>query len=202
MICDLSTAAFRCRIRYDRSRQKMHFQPYRRHNGITKLELMDEIPRHRQDDEYALYLKEHGYGDIQSIHGVRHLLYMLPQRSMLPEELHGSSWVSNRSIHHIKENAGKRPFFLWSSFIAPHPPFDVPDQWADLYKGKRSFPPLKVSTTPLSALAEEIKISRIIRRKHTCAVHGSSILRRSHLSITISEKFCSSLRIWESTIIR
>ncbi len=135
---------------------KMHFQPYRRHNGITKLELMDEIPRHRQDDEYALYLKEHGYGDIQSIHGVRHLLYMLPQRSMLPEELHGSSWVSHRSIHHIKENAGKRPFFLWSSFIAPHPPFDVPDQWADLYKGKE-LPPLKVSTTPLSALAEENK---------------------------------------------
>ena len=41
--------------------------------------------RHRQDAEHALYLKEHGYGDIQSIHGVRHLLYMLPQRSMLPK---------------------------------------------------------------------------------------------------------------------
>lgn len=135
---------------------KMHFQPYRRHNGITKLELMDEIPRHQQDDEYALYLKEQGYGDIQSIHGVRHLLYMLPQRSLLPEQHHGSSWVADRSMYHIRQNAGKRPFFLWSSFIAPHPPFDVPEKWADLYKGKE-LPPLKVSKTPLSVLAEENK---------------------------------------------
>ena len=176
---------------------KMHFQPYRRHNGITKLELMDEIPRHRQDDEYALYLKEHGYGDIQSIHGVRHLLYMLPQRSMLPEELHGSSWVSNRSIHHIKENAGKRPFFLWSSFIAPHPPFDVPDQWADLYKGKTSASE-GIQRPPLSALAEE-------NNKYPGLSDGS--MRRadsiytSISFVTISENFAAT-RIWESTIIR
>lgn len=133
---------------------KMHFQPCRRHNGFARMELMEEIPRHLQDDEYTKYLKENGYGNLQSIHGVRHLLYMLPQRSLVDEKHHGSSWVAQRSIHHIKENAGKRPFFLWSSFIAPHPPFDVPDQWAELYRGKE-LPPVKVTKTPLSKLAEE-----------------------------------------------
>lgn len=128
---------------------KMHFQPCRRHNGFTKMELMEEIPRYLQDDEYARYLKENGYEDIQSIHGVRHLLYMLPQRSLIDEEHHGSSWVASRSIYHIRENAGKRPFFLWSSFIAPHPPFDVPDGWADLYQD-RELPELKKSKTPVS----------------------------------------------------
>lgn len=132
---------------------KMHFQPCRRHNGFTKMELMEEIPRHLQDDEYAQYLKENGYEKVQSIHGVRHLLYMLPQRSLVDEAHHGSSWVSERTVFHIKENAGKRPFFLWSSFIAPHPPFDVPEEWADLYKDK-TLPPLKESKTPISELAE------------------------------------------------
>lgn len=132
---------------------KMHFQPCRRYNGFTKMELMEEIPRNLEDDEYAKYLKENGFGDVQSIHGVRHLLYMLPQRSLIDEEHHGSSWVAERSIHYLKENAGKRPFFLWSSFIAPHPPFDVPDGWADLYRGK-DLPPLKESKTPISAAAE------------------------------------------------
>lgn len=128
---------------------KMHFQPCRRHNGFTKMELMEEIPRNLEDDEYAKYLSENGYGDIQSLHGVRHLLYMLPQRSMIAEKHHGTSWVAERSIHHLKENNGKRPFFMWSSFIAPHPPFDVPQRWANLYKGTE-FPPLKISETPTS----------------------------------------------------
>ena len=132
---------------------KMHFQPCRRHNGFTKMELMEEIPRYLEDDEYTMYLRDNGYAGLQSPHGVRHLLYMLPQRSLIDEEHHGSAWVAERSIHHLKENAGKRPFFLWSSFIAPHPPFDVPENWADLYKGK-DLPPVKKSVTPISRLAE------------------------------------------------
>ena len=132
---------------------KMHFQPCRRHNGFTKMELMEEIPRHLEDDEYAQYLKEQGYGNLQSPHGVRHLLYMLPQRSLIDEEHHGSAWVAQRSIDHLKKHTGKRPFFLWSSFIAPHPPFDVPEGWADLYKGKK-LPPIKVSKTPISEIAQ------------------------------------------------
>lgn len=133
---------------------KMHFQPCRRHNGFTKMELMEEIPHHLPDDEYTQYLKDNGFGDIQSIHGVRHLLYMLPQRSLIAEEHHGSSWVTKRSIHHLQENSGKRPFFMWSSFIAPHPPFDVPEHWADIYKDT-VLPPVKVTHTPISELAHE-----------------------------------------------
>lgn len=135
---------------------KMHFQPCRRHNGFTKMELMEEIPRHLEDDEYAMYLRDNGYERIQSIHGVRHLLYMLPQRSLIDETHHGSTWVAERSIHYLKENMGKRPFFLWSSFIAPHPPFDVPERWADLYKEKE-LPTVKVSKTPISFAAEQKK---------------------------------------------
>lgn len=135
---------------------KMHFQPYRRHNGFNKLYLMDEIPRYREDDEYAMYLKDVGLGHIQSIHGVRHLLYMLPQRSIVPEEHHGTKWVADRTIEYLDNNRGRRPFFIWSGWIAPHPPFNVPDRLADLYKDVDIPAPFE-SKTPLSQLAQENK---------------------------------------------
>ena len=135
---------------------KMHFQPYRRHNGFHRLHLMDEIPVFREEDDYAMYLKEVGYGHLQSVHGVRHLLYMLPQQSMVPIHHHGSSWVADKTIEAIEENGGNRPFVIWSGFIHPHPPFDVPAEWADLYKDQDIPEPFK-TVTPLSAIAEENK---------------------------------------------
>ncbi|NCF64557.1 MAG: sulfatase-like hydrolase/transferase [Chloroflexi bacterium] len=133
---------------------KMHFLPPRRHIGFDKLELMEELPFFREQDEYALYLKEVGLGHIQNIHGIRNLLYMLPQRSLIPEEHHGSKWVADRAIDFIQTNAGRHPFFLFCSWIAPHPPFDVPDRLADLY-ADADLPQPAVSQTPTSALSEE-----------------------------------------------
>lgn len=127
---------------------KMHFRPTRRHNGFDAMELMEEIPRYREDDEYALYLKEVGWGHVQNIHGVRNLLYMAPQRSIIPEEHHGSTWVGRRSAEFVRREAGRRPFFLWSSWIAPHPPFDIPDSVADIYRDKPLPEPLQSETTP------------------------------------------------------
>ena len=133
---------------------KMHFQPCRRYNGFGHLETMEEIPIFREDDDYAVYLKNVGYGDYRSMHGVRHLLYMLPQRSMLPEEHHGTRWVADRAIDYLEKNAGKRPFVAWVSFIEPHPPFDVPERFAELYRDADLPEPVR-TVTPISALAEE-----------------------------------------------
>lgn len=135
---------------------KMHFQPYRRHNGFHRLHLMDEIPRFREDDDYALYLKENGYEHLQSVHGVRHLLYMQPQQSLVKDEDHGSSWVATETIKYLETKSKNKPFMIWAGFIAPHPPFDVPASYADLYKGK-DIPEPHQSKTPISTLAEENK---------------------------------------------
>ena len=115
---------------------KMHFIPTRNHNGFGRMELMEEIPRFRQDDDYALYLEGVGEGRVQSIHGVRNVLAMLPQNPLQEETHTGTHWVADRLIHHIKVNNGNRPFFYWGSWIAPHPPFSVPKRYADLYRGK------------------------------------------------------------------
>lgn len=133
---------------------KMHFQPYRRHNGFHRLYLMDEIPRYREEDDYAIYLKENGYEHLQSLHGVRHMLYMQPQQSLVDEKHHGSTWVADKTIEYLKNRSKGRPFMLWAGFIAPHPPFDVPSSYADLYKN-RPIPHPTITKTPLSTLAKE-----------------------------------------------
>ncbi len=133
---------------------KMHFLPCRRHNGFSNMKLMEEIPVFPEDDAYTMYLKEQGYGHLRSVHGVRHLLYMQPQQSLLPEEHHGSHWVADETINYIEKIAKKRPFLAWSSFIAPHPPLDVPERYAQMYKDVE-LPELSKSITPLSNIAKE-----------------------------------------------
>ncbi len=52
----------------------------------------------------------------------------------LPERFHHSHWVGQRTCAQIQEYArAGRPFFLWSSFFDPHPPYIVPDPWASMY---------------------------------------------------------------------
>jgi arylsulfatase len=110
---------------------KNDFYPLRRHHGYGRVELMTEVPAYREQDDYALYLKDHGLGSIHNIRGVRNLLYMVPQRSLIPLEHHGTNWVGDRAVRFIRTNGGRHPFLLKASWIAPHPPFDVPDEHAD-----------------------------------------------------------------------
>jgi len=113
---------------------KMHFQPARTAHGFHTMQLMEEIPPCWYEDDYLAYLRANGYARLRNIHGVRNLLYWQPQRSLVPEKHHGTTWVGDRSVEFIRANAW-RPFFLWAGWIAPHPPQDVPGRWAELYRG-------------------------------------------------------------------
>ena len=47
-----------------------------------------------------------------------------------------SNWVADRSVEFLREHAryrGDQPFFLWSSWIAPHPPFASSEPYDELY---------------------------------------------------------------------
>ncbi len=134
---------------------KMHFSPARRSNGFNHLLTMEEIPYYLEDDDYLQYLGNENI-PVLSPHGVRHCLYMRPQESIVPERNHGSRWVADRSIEYIKTNHGTRPFMLWSSFIEPHPPFDVPPEYARLYDNV-PLPRPYSSITETSVNAEECR---------------------------------------------
>ena len=52
----------------------------------------------------------------------------------LPEEFHYTTWTGERTIAQIREaRAQNQPFFIWSSFHDPHPPYLVPEPWASMY---------------------------------------------------------------------
>jgi len=119
---------------------KFHFKGPRTHHGFHELQLMEEIPRYVRDDQYLQYLRAHGFGRLRNLHGIRNLLYLQPQRSLLPEAHHGTTWVGEQSLRFIRDNAN-RPFFLQVGFIHPHPPFNVCDRWADAARGAALPPP-------------------------------------------------------------
>jgi arylsulfatase len=114
---------------------KMHFQPFRMHHGYSEMILMEEIPRRRQDDQYASFLREQGLGDIQNIHGVRANLYYTLQNSQMDEMHHPNHWVADRAIDWLERN-GDNNFFLFCSWIHPHPPWATPKEFQGLYKDR------------------------------------------------------------------
>lgn len=112
---------------------KMHFSPAREHHGFGEMRLMEELPKQRQNDEYLMYLKENGFGDIQNPHGVRPHIYHIPQEAQQPDEFHGTAWVAEETIRWFEENENQ-PFLVMCGFIQPHPPWNIPKEWNDLYK--------------------------------------------------------------------
>jgi arylsulfatase A-like enzyme len=116
---------------------KMHFSPVREHHGLHRLWLSEEIPRRPEDDEFLADLIAAGFGHVEEPHGIRHEMYYIPQVSQLPEHLHTTAWTGRKTVAYLEEHVRERrgqPFFCWTSFIKPHPPFDPPVPWHTLYR--------------------------------------------------------------------
>ncbi len=113
---------------------KMHFHGL--HYGLNRLDSMEEICNHRCDDDYLMFLKERRIRT-RNPQGIRDLLYFQPQTSGLDEPVSQNAWVADRSVHFLREHARYRkgrPFFLWSSWTAPHPPFAPCEPYASMYE--------------------------------------------------------------------
>lgn len=114
---------------------KMHFTPDR--HALMGFETRDEAEEGQKsvaDDDYLTWLQEQGLGHVHDVNGVRGEMYYVPQPSQLPPWAHNSHWVSDRSLAFLQQRDRSRPFFLWSSFIDPHPPFAPPCPWNKLYR--------------------------------------------------------------------
>ncbi|HMJ08308.1 MAG TPA: sulfatase-like hydrolase/transferase [Pyrinomonadaceae bacterium] len=78
----------------------------------------------------------------------------------LPEELHPTRWIGDRTVDSInKIKKDKRPFFLFSSFQDPHPPFAPPAPWCNRYD-EREVPPAKVKAGELDKLPPHYRLQR------------------------------------------
>jgi arylsulfatase len=112
---------------------KMHFTPeLRRLWGFGSRDFSEEGIG--PDDDFRAHLDAHGYGHVDEPHGLRSEYYYIPQPSQLPAHLHHTTWVGDRSLDFLQRRERERPFFLWTSFIKPHPPFEAPTPWNRLYR--------------------------------------------------------------------
>lgn len=120
---------------------KMHFSHKVGDWGFSSRDTSEEVKDIVAEDDYKEFLVEQGFGHVWDPHGLRSELYYLPQPSQLPEKLHHSHWVADRSIDFLKNRDRSKPFLLWSSFIKPHPPFESPNPWGRLYRMHEMEPP-------------------------------------------------------------
>jgi arylsulfatase len=86
-------------------------------------------------NHYLKYLHDKGYEHICEAYGIRGEMYYIPQASQVPAADHPTQWVGDRSIEYIRERADTdEPWYLFSSYIHPHPPLAPPNPWHKLYR--------------------------------------------------------------------
>ena len=57
-----------------------------------------------------------------------------PRKWDLPEEMHYTTWTGERTVALMDEALeAEKPFYIWSSFHDPHPPYIVSEPWASMY---------------------------------------------------------------------
>ena len=102
--------------------------------GFHHRETQEEIPASQDEDDYLSTLRDADYAHIIDPHGARGPMYYIPQIAQMPQELHPTQWVGDRSVDFIRQTANSQtPWDLYSGFIHPHPPFSPPAPWYTLY---------------------------------------------------------------------
>ena len=132
---------------------KMHVHPLRNLMGFHHVELHDgylhayrngNVPyaeNQRVADDYFYWLKSRLgiHRDVTDMGIECNSFTARPW--MYEEELHPTNWVTDRSIDFLRRRDRSRPFFLMASYLRPHPPFDAPECFFDLYRDKELAPP-------------------------------------------------------------
>ncbi|MCL4543376.1 MAG: sulfatase-like hydrolase/transferase [Chloroflexi bacterium] len=103
--------------------------------GFGSREIQEELISDPEADDYLRFLRSHGGTHLTDPHGVRGEMYYVPQPAQMPAALHPTQWVGDRSVAFIEAQTDTpQPWFLYASFIHPHPPFAPPAPWHKLYR--------------------------------------------------------------------
>ena len=115
---------------------KCHFSPDRHAmRGFQTREKQEEICRSVDEDDYLQFLRANGLDHLTDPHGVRGEMYYTPQPAQMSAKFHPTQWVGDRTVAFIEEQADKaEPWYLFSSFVHPHPPWAPPAPWHKLYR--------------------------------------------------------------------
>lgn len=116
-----------------RAQGKMHFSPMRCHYGFEEMELPHDYFRERRRLHLASGAKEHGIGENE----------IEPVIGTGDETTSLTRWTVDRSIDFLETRDESRPFFMWTSFTKPHPPWDPSLKFWSLYDGIDSGSPVE-----------------------------------------------------------
>lgn len=106
---------------------KMHFGPERVRHGFEEMILPADYYNEMAKSGNPLQPMHHGLGQNE----------LYPTMATVPEALTLTSWTAEKCIEYIqKRRDPSKPFFLWCSFSKPHPPFDPPEPYYSMYRGK------------------------------------------------------------------
>lgn len=86
-------------------------------------------------DDYKAFVRNSGFSHVADATGERSEMYYIPQVAQVPPEKTETAWVTSQSISQLQNRDRQRPFFMMTSFQAPHPPFVAPFPWYKLYRG-------------------------------------------------------------------
>lgn len=127
---------------------KMHVHPLRNYLGFHNVELHDgylhaarygSVPYRESQfvaDDYFYWLKQElGISADVTDTGIDCNSYV-SRPWIYEEKYHPTNWVTDRCLDFLRRRDPRKPFFLMASYVRPHPPFDAPRHYFDLYNGK------------------------------------------------------------------
>lgn len=107
---------------------KMHFEPMRARYGFQSMELPMDYYRQRRRTARGDHdmPKQHGVGENE--------MQAVVSTVRAADSL--THWTVRRSIDFLETRDPTAPFFMWTSFTKPHPPFDPPPEFWSLYRDR------------------------------------------------------------------
>lgn len=132
---------------------KMHVYPTRNYLGFHNVELHDgylhaarhgSVPYRESQfvvDDYFHWLKQEKGVEADITDNGTECNSWISRPFSHEERYHPTNWVTDRSLDFLRRRDPDMPFFLMASYVRPHPPFDAPSWYFDLYKDKALRPP-------------------------------------------------------------
>ena len=120
---------------------KMHFSPARNLCGFHNVVLHDGYlhcerkAKNNYDlvDDYTPWLRQKLGADADMIlHGMNANSWVA-RPWQYSEDLHPTTWATTMGIDFLRRRDPSKPFFLWLSYVRPHPPLDPPKIYFDQY---------------------------------------------------------------------
>ncbi len=86
-------------------------------------------------DDYLNWMRERAIGNVDLTDlGLDCNSSTVTRPWHVAEELHPTNWLTSQSIDFLRRRDPTKPFFLKMSYVRPHPPFDPPSAFYDMYR--------------------------------------------------------------------